>query len=69
MRFVDLSSWQGLLTTVLGLALFAVIGVGIRVIMMLSIQQRQQRMNRQINERLKTLILAYNPWVDRSPVN
>jgi len=68
-RFVDLSSWQGLLTTVLGLALFAVIGVGIRVIMMLSIQQRQQRMNRQINERLKTLILAYNPWVDRSPVN
>ena len=59
MRFVDLSSWQGVLTTVLGLALFAVIGVGIRVIMMLTIQQRQQRMNRQINERLKTLISAY----------
>jgi hypothetical protein len=39
--------------------LFAVIGVGIRVIMMLTIQQRQQRMNRQINERLKTLISAY----------
>jgi uncharacterized membrane protein YgcG len=58
-RFVDLSSWQGLLTTALGLALFAVIGVGIRVIMMLTIQQRQQRMNRQINERLKTLISAY----------
>lgn len=59
MRFVDLSSWQGVLTTALGLALFAVIGVGIRVIMMLTIQQRQQRMNRQINERLKTLISAY----------
>jgi uncharacterized membrane protein YgcG len=58
-RFVDLSSWQGGLTTVFGLALFAVIGVGIRVIMMLTIQQRQQRMNRQINERLKTLISAY----------
>jgi hypothetical protein len=58
-RFVDLSSWQGVLATGLGLALFAVIGVGIRVIMMLTIQQRQQRMNRQINERLKTLISAY----------
>ena len=59
MRSVDLSSWQGVLASVLGLALFAVIGVGIRVIMMLTIQQRQQRMNRQINERLKTLISAY----------
>lgn len=27
--------------------------------MMLTVQQRQQRTNRQINERLKTLILAY----------
>jgi uncharacterized membrane protein YgcG len=59
MRFFDFNSWQGVLTTVLGLALFAMIGVGIRVLMMLTIQQRQQRMNRQINERLKTLISAY----------
>ena len=59
MRFFDFSSWQGVLTTVLGLAVFAMIGVGIRVLMMLTIQQRQQRMNRQINERLKTLISAY----------
>lgn len=59
MRFFDFSSWQGLLFSILGIALFALIGVGIRVLMMLTLQQRQQRMNRQINERLKTLIAAY----------
>ncbi len=59
MRSFDFSSWQGILTTVLGLAVFTLIGVGIRVLMMLTIQQRQQRMNRQINERLRTLIAAY----------
>lgn len=59
MRYLDLSSWQGVLLSVLGLAVFALIGVGIRVLMMLTIQQRQQRMNRQINERLRTLIGAY----------
>lgn len=59
MRFFDFSSWQGILTTLLGLSLITLIGVGIRVLMMLTIQQRQQRMNRQINERLKTLIAAY----------
>jgi hypothetical protein len=42
-----------------GLALFTLIGVGIRLLMMLTIQQRRERMNRQINERLKTLIAAY----------
>ena len=59
MRGLDLSSWQGALLSLLGLALFAIIGVGIRVLMMLTIQQRQQRMNRQINERLRTLMAAY----------
>ena len=59
MRYLDFSSWQGVLTTLLGLALFALVGVGIRVLMLLTIQQRQQRMNRQINERLRTLIAAY----------
>lgn len=59
MRNLDFSSWQGVFASVLGLAVFALIGVGIRVLMMLTIQQRQQRMNRQINERLKTLISAY----------
>jgi uncharacterized membrane protein YgcG len=59
MRFFDFSSWQGILTTLLGLTLITLIGVGIRVVMMLRLQARQQRMNRQINERLKTLIAAY----------
>ena len=59
MRFLDFSSWQGVLTGVLSLAVVALIGVGIRVLMMLAIQQRQQRVNRQINERLKTLMSAY----------
>lgn len=59
MRFLDFSSWHGILSTLLGLALFVLIGVGARMLMMLTIQQRQQRMNRQINERLRTLIAAY----------
>ena len=59
LRSLDISSWQGVLTSVLGVAVFAMIAVGIRVLMMLTIQQRQQRMNRQINERLKTLFSAY----------
>ncbi|RYG20980.1 MAG: hypothetical protein EON93_26355, partial [Burkholderiales bacterium] len=59
MRYFDFGSWQGILTTVFGLAVFTLIGVGIRVLMLLTIQQRQQRLNRQINERLRTLIAAY----------
>ncbi|MDR5655176.1 hypothetical protein [Ruixingdingia sedimenti] len=56
---MDFSSWQGALVTVLGIAVVALVGVGIRVLMLLTIQQRQQRANRQINERLRTLIAAY----------
>lgn len=59
MRSMDLSSWHGILTSLLGLALFALIGVGIRVLLTLTIQQRRERANRQINERLKTLMAAY----------
>lgn len=59
MRSFDLSSWQGILSSVLGLALFALIGVGIRVLLTMTIQQRRERSNRQINERLKTLMSAY----------
>jgi uncharacterized membrane protein YgcG len=43
----------------IGLALFTLIGVGIRLLAMVTIQQRRERMNRQINERLRTLIAAY----------
>lgn len=43
----------------LGLAIFTLIGVGVRLLMMVAIQQRRERLNRQINERLRTLIAAY----------
>jgi hypothetical protein len=43
----------------IGLALFTLIGVGIRLLAMFTVQQRRERMNRQINERLRTLIAAY----------
>ena len=59
MRYLDVSSWQGLLSTVLALALITLVGVGIRLLVMQTVQQRRQRENRQINERLRTLIAAY----------
>ncbi len=59
MRFFDFTSWQSLLLTFIGLALFTLISMGIRLIMMFRIQQRRERVNRQINERLKTLMSAY----------
>ncbi|MDR7031954.1 hypothetical protein [Mesorhizobium sp. BE184] len=59
MRNFDFSSWQSILTTLVGLALFTLISIGIRLLMMFTIQQRRERMNRQINERLRTLIAAY----------
>lgn len=59
MHNIDFSSWQSLLVTLIGLALVTLIGVGIRLVMMFTIQQRRERMNRQINERLRVLIAAY----------
>ena len=59
MRSIDFSSWQSLLATLFGLAVVTLLGVGIRLLMMVTIQQRRERMNRQINERLRTLIAAY----------
>ncbi len=56
---MDFSSWHGVFTTLMSLAVFTLIGVGVRVLMMQTIQQRRERMNRQINERLRTLIAAY----------
>jgi len=58
-RYLDFSSWQAVLTTFLSLAVFTLLGVGVRVLMMQTVQQRRERMNRQINERLRTLISAY----------
>lgn len=59
MHDLDFSSWHNLLVTMIGLSLITLIGVGIRLLMMVVIQQRRERMNRQINERLRTLIAAY----------
>ncbi|MDX3882834.1 MAG: hypothetical protein QHC65_00325 [Sphingomonas sp.] len=59
MRNIDFSSWQSVLATLIGLALVTLIGVSIRLVVMFTIQQRRERMNRQINERLRTLIAAY----------
>lgn len=43
----------------IGLTLLTLLGVGVRLIMMLTLQQRRERLNRQINERIRTLIAAY----------
>ncbi|WP_426701713.1 hypothetical protein ACPPVV_01475 [Rhodanobacter sp. Col0626] len=59
MRNLDFSSLHGLLSTLFGLAVITLIGVGIRLLAMQVIQQRRERENRQINERLRTLIAAY----------
>lgn len=59
MRNLDFSSWSGLLTTLLGLAVVSLVAVGIRLLFMQTLQRRRERENRQINERLKTLIAAY----------
>jgi heme exporter protein D len=59
MRNLDFSSWNGTLTTLLGLVLVSVVAVGIRLLLMQTIQRRRERENRQINERLRTLIAAY----------
>lgn len=59
MRSLDFSSWQALLSTLLGIALITLIGVGVRLLAMQTIQQRRERENRQINERLRALIAAY----------
>jgi uncharacterized membrane protein YgcG len=48
-----------LLGTLLGLSLITLVGMGVRLVMMMTIQQRRERANRQINERLRTLIAAY----------
>ncbi|HEX7817438.1 hypothetical protein [Dyella sp.] len=59
MRGLDFSSWQALLSTLLGLAIFTLVAVGIRLIVMQTVQQRRERENRQINERLRALMAAY----------
>ncbi|MDB5828726.1 MAG: hypothetical protein JWQ73_2946 [Variovorax sp.] len=56
---IDLSSWQTVLSTVLGLGIVTLVMVSIRLLVMQTVQRRRERENRQINERLRTLIAAY----------
>ena len=64
MRNLDFSSLHALITTMLSLAAITLIGVGIRLLTMVTIQQRRERLNRQINERLRALIAAYKTLGD-----
>jgi len=59
MRGLDFSSWQGSITTLLGLVVITFVMVAIRLLVTQMVQQRRERENRQINERLRTLIAAY----------
>lgn len=59
MRHLDFSSWETVLSTIAGIVLITLVGVGIRLLVMQRVQQRRERENRQINERLRTLIAAY----------
>jgi uncharacterized membrane protein YgcG len=56
---IDFSSWQGVLTTLLTVLLLSLAAVGVRLVFMQTMQRRRERENRQINERVKTLIAAY----------
>ncbi|MDE1163470.1 MAG: hypothetical protein PW792_16215 [Acidobacteriaceae bacterium] len=56
---LDFSSFHALLTTLVSLAVITLLGVGIRLLTQVTIQQRRERMNRQINERLRALMAAY----------
>lgn len=55
----DFSSWSSLITTVLGLLQMTLMMMGVRLLFMQTIQKRRERENRQINERLRTLMAAY----------
>ena len=55
---IDFSSWSSVLSTVAGLLLVTCLMMGVRLLFMQTIQKRRERENRQINERLKTLIAA-----------
>lgn len=56
---LDFTSWQSLALTLFGVALASLVAIGVRLVFMQSLQRRRERENRQINERLRTLIAAY----------
>jgi hypothetical protein len=58
-NLLDFSSWGAVLSTLPGLVMVTAVAVGIRLLVMQRVQQRRERQNRQINERLTTLIAVY----------
>ena len=71
--FIDFSSWQGFLGTIISLLVMTLLMIGIRLVFMQTIQRKRERENRQINERLRTLIAAYKTlggsFTGQLPVN
>lgn len=59
MSSLDFTSWRGLAATLASLVLVSLVVVSLRLLVMQTVQRRRERENRQINERLKTLISAY----------
>lgn len=59
MGMFDFSSWSSILMTIMSLLLVTLMMMGVRLLFMQTIQKRRERENRQINERLRTLIAAY----------
>ena len=59
MRNLDISSLGALFSSLLGLVLVSLVAVGIRLLAMQTLQRKRERENRQLNERLKTLMAAY----------
>ena len=55
----DFSSWSSILSTVFSLLLMMLLMMGVRLLFMQTIQKKRERENRQINERLRTLMAAY----------
>ncbi|WP_353233818.1 hypothetical protein [Diaphorobacter ruginosibacter] len=56
---IDFSSWQSIVSTIAGLLVVTCLMMGVRLLFMQTMQKRRERQNRQINERLKTLMAAY----------
>ncbi|GAA3982947.1 hypothetical protein GCM10022279_03070 [Comamonas faecalis] len=42
-NMIDFSSWQGLLSTLLGLVLVTLVAVGLRLLVMQRLQQKRER--------------------------
>mgnify|MGYP000844255812 CR=1 FL=1 len=53
--FIDFSSWQGFLGTIISLLVMTLLMIGIRLVFMQTIQRKRERENRQINSAAGTV--------------